>query len=72
VQLYCRCFTVLRLVGAVLHYTFRPTRPSSSAYDVLLIFLKESASLLLLPFLARGYTMHVLICGVGGHVGRNM
>jgi hypothetical protein len=26
------------------------------------LFLKESASLLLLPFLARGYTMHVLIC----------
>jgi hypothetical protein len=26
------------------------------------IFLKESASLLLLPFLARGYTMRVLIC----------
>jgi hypothetical protein len=26
------------------------------------IFLKESASLLLLPFLARGYAMHVFIC----------
>jgi hypothetical protein len=26
------------------------------------IFLKESASLLLLPFLARGYTMHIFIC----------
>jgi hypothetical protein len=28
------------------------------------IFLKESASLLLLPFLVRGYTIHVLICVV--------
>jgi hypothetical protein len=26
------------------------------------IFLKESASLFLLPFLARGYTLHVSIC----------
>jgi hypothetical protein len=46
----CRWFTVLRLVVAVLHYMFRPTWPSSSLYDVLL--LKESASLVLLPFLA--------------------
>jgi hypothetical protein len=26
------------------------------------MFLKESASLFLLPFLARGYTLHVSIC----------
>jgi hypothetical protein len=29
VQLYCRCFTVLHLVVAVLHCMFRPTWPSS-------------------------------------------
>jgi hypothetical protein len=29
VQLYCRCFTVLHLVGAVFQYIFRPTWPSS-------------------------------------------
>jgi hypothetical protein len=38
VQLYCRCFTVLHLVVAVLHYIFRPTKPSSSVYDVLLLY----------------------------------
>jgi hypothetical protein len=27
VQLYCRCFTLLHLVVAVLHYMFRPTWP---------------------------------------------
>jgi hypothetical protein len=32
VQLYCRCFTVLHLVVAVLHYMFRPTRPSSKQH----------------------------------------
>jgi hypothetical protein len=58
-QLYCRWFTVLRLVVAVLHYMFRPTWPSSS---FTFIFLKESASLFLLPFLARGYTMRISIC----------
>jgi hypothetical protein len=63
VQLYCRWFAVLRLVVAVLHNMFRPTWPSSCMYDVLLfLFLKESASLLLLPCPARGYTMHVFIC----------
>jgi hypothetical protein len=36
VQLYCRCFTVLHLVFADLHYIFRPTWPSSGVYDVLL------------------------------------
>jgi hypothetical protein len=30
VQLYCKCFTVLHLVVAILHYMFRPTWPSSS------------------------------------------
>jgi hypothetical protein len=38
VQLYCRWFAVLRLVVAVLHYMFRPTWPSSSVYDVLLLY----------------------------------
>jgi hypothetical protein len=43
---------VLRLVVTVLHYMFRPTWPSSGAYDVFsFVFLKESASLLLLPLL---------------------
>jgi hypothetical protein len=52
VQLCCRWFAVLRLVVAVLHYMFRPTWPSSGVYDVsIFIFLKESASLLLLPLL---------------------
>jgi hypothetical protein len=52
VWLYCKWFTVLRLVVAVLHYMFRPTWPSSGVYDVFtFIFLKESASLFLLPFL---------------------
>jgi hypothetical protein len=49
---------VLSLVVAVLHYMFRPTWPSSGVYDVsFFIFLKESASLLLLPFLARGQNL---------------
>jgi hypothetical protein len=38
VQLYRRCFAVLRLVVAVLHYMFRPTWPSSRVYDVLLLY----------------------------------
>jgi hypothetical protein len=38
VQLYCRWFAFLRLVVAVLHYMFRPTWPSSGAYDVLLLY----------------------------------
>jgi hypothetical protein len=38
VQLYCRCFTVLHLVVAALHYMFRPTWPSSSVYDVSLLY----------------------------------
>jgi hypothetical protein len=38
VQLYCRWFTVLRLVVAVPHYMFRPTWPSSGVYDVLLLY----------------------------------
>jgi hypothetical protein len=63
VQLYCRCFTVLRLVVAVLHYTFRSTWPSSMCvWCFTFIFLKESVSLFLMPFLARGYTLHVSIC----------
>jgi hypothetical protein len=33
-QLYCRCFTVLHLVVAALHYMFRPTWPSSGVYEV--------------------------------------
>jgi hypothetical protein len=37
-QLYCRCFTVLHLVVAVLHYMFRPTWLSSGVYDVLLLY----------------------------------
>jgi hypothetical protein len=32
VQLYCRCFTVLHLVVAVLHYMFRPTWPGFAGY----------------------------------------
>jgi hypothetical protein len=40
-QLYCRCFTVLRLVVAVLHYMFRPTWPSSGVYDVSLFYIPE-------------------------------
>jgi hypothetical protein len=64
VQLYCRRFTVLHLVVAVLHYMFRPTWPFSSVYDVFtFIFLNESASLVLL---ARGFTLctfpFVLFC----------
>jgi hypothetical protein len=38
VQLYCRWFTVLHLVVAVLHYMFRPTWPSSGVYDVSLSY----------------------------------
>jgi hypothetical protein len=38
VQLYCRWFTVLHLVVAVLHYMFRPTWLSSGVYDVLLLY----------------------------------
>jgi hypothetical protein len=38
VQLYCRWFTVLCLIVAVLHYMFLPTWPSSSVYDVLLLY----------------------------------
>jgi hypothetical protein len=38
VQLYCRWFAVLRLVVAVLHYMFRLTWPSSSVYDVILLY----------------------------------
>jgi hypothetical protein len=38
VQLYYRCFTVLHLVVAVLHYMFRPTWPCSSVYDDLLLY----------------------------------
>jgi hypothetical protein len=34
VQLYCRYFTVLHLVVAVLHYMFRPTWPSSGVLVV--------------------------------------
>jgi hypothetical protein len=34
-QLYCRCFTVLHLVVAVLHYMFQPTWPFSGVYDVI-------------------------------------
>jgi hypothetical protein len=43
VQLYCRWFTVLRLVVAVLHYMFRPTWSSSGVENIFTsIFLKES------------------------------
>jgi hypothetical protein len=42
---------VLRLVVAVLHYMFRPTWPSSRAWCFTFVFLKEFASLLLLPLL---------------------
>jgi hypothetical protein len=38
VQLYYRCFTVLHLVVAVLHYMFLSTWPSSGVYDVLLLY----------------------------------
>jgi hypothetical protein len=38
VQLYCRCFTALHLVVAVLYYMFRPTWPSSGVYDVSLLY----------------------------------
>jgi hypothetical protein len=52
--------SLLHLVVAVLHYMFRPTWPSLSVYNVFTsIFLKESASLVLL---ARGYPLHVSIC----------
>jgi hypothetical protein len=42
VQLYCRCFTVLHLVVAVLHYMLRPTWPSSSLYDLFIYFYYQS------------------------------
>jgi hypothetical protein len=38
VQLYCRWFTVSRLVFPVLHYMFRSTWPSSGVYDVLFLY----------------------------------
>jgi hypothetical protein len=35
VQLYCRCFAVLYLVVAVLHYMFRPCRPQHNLQNPL-------------------------------------
>jgi hypothetical protein len=59
VQLYCRCYAVLHLVSLFTLHVSAYVAIFRCVGCFISIFLKESASLVLL---ACGYTLHVSIC----------